>query len=70
MSDFGGLKRFLATDRRDIGCAEAMELLHVYVDLMLAGANAEQRHPGIAAHLRACYPCSDDFDGLLAAARD
>ena len=25
------------------------------------------RYPGIAAHLRACGPCGEDFEGLLAA---
>jgi len=27
----------------------------------------EQRYPGLAAHLRACGPCGEDFQGLLAA---
>ena len=61
------LDRFLQTDPRDVGCAEAMDLLHVYVDLVAAGDAAAQRYPGIAAHLRACGPCGEDFDGLLAA---
>ena len=34
-----------------------------------AGGPAEQRVPGIAAHLRACGPCGEDFEGLLAAVR-
>jgi len=28
-----------------------------------------ERHPGIAAHLRACGPCGEDFEGLLTALR-
>jgi hypothetical protein len=64
------LDRFLRTDPRDVGCAEAMDILHVYAELTAAGAAAEQRYPGIAAHLRACGPCGEDFDGLLAALRD
>jgi hypothetical protein len=67
MNGWTALDRFLRTDPRDVGCAEAMELLHVYVDLVERDADAAARHPGIAAHLRACGPCSDDFDGLLAA---
>ena len=63
------LQRFLETDPRDVGCEEAMAALHVYVELVLAGADPEKELPGIAAHLRACGPCSDDFEGLLAAAR-
>lgn len=63
------LDRFLRADLRDVGCAETMEILHVYVDLAAAGASAEQRYPGAAAHLRACRSCGEDFEGLLAAVR-
>jgi hypothetical protein len=66
MNDLSSLDRFLQTDPRDVGCAEALEVLHVYVDLVAAGAPAEERYPGIAAHLRSCAPCGDDFEGLLA----
>jgi hypothetical protein len=61
------LERFLLTDPRDVGCEEAMEFLHIYVELVAADAAAEERYPGIAAHLKACGPCSEDFTGLLAA---
>ncbi len=67
MNGWTALDRFLRTDPRDVGCGEAMELLHVYAELAAAGASAAQRYPGIAAHLAACGPCGDDFDGLLAA---
>jgi hypothetical protein len=70
MNDWSQLERFLQTDPRDVGCAEAMHLLHVYVDLVVHDADAAQHYPGIAAHLRACGPCSEDFDGLLAAVCD
>jgi hypothetical protein len=45
-------------------------MLHVYVDLVASGAPAEQQYPGIDAHLRACGPCGEDFEALLAAVRD
>jgi hypothetical protein len=67
MNGWSALDRFLRTDPRDVGCAEAREMLHVYVELVAAGGPAEQHYPGIAAHLRACGPCGEDFDGLLAA---
>ena len=70
MNGWPALDRFLRTDPRDVGCAEAMEVLHVYVDLVAAGAAAEKRYPGIAVHLRACGPCGEDFEALLAAVRD
>ena len=67
MNGWSAIERFLGTDPRDVGCAEAMEMLHVYAELVAAGEPAEQRYPGIAAHLQACGPCEEDFDGLLAA---
>jgi len=70
MNGWSELDRFLQTDPRDVGCAEAMEVLHVYVDLVASGAPAEQRYPGIAAHLRADGPCGEDFEALLAAVQD
>ena len=69
MNGWPALDRFLRTDPRDVGCGEAMAMLHVYVDLVAAGEPAGQRYPGIAAHLRACGPCGEDFEGLLAAVR-
>ena len=69
MNDWPALDRFLRTDPRDVGCAEAMELLHIYVELIAEDAAAALRYPGIAAHLQACGPCTEDFDGLLATVR-
>ncbi len=69
MNGWTALGRFLQTDPRDVGCSEAMELLHVYADLAATDAQAVQRYPGFAAHLAACGPCGEDFDGLLAAIR-
>jgi hypothetical protein len=70
MNGWQALERFLRTDPRDVGCEQAMEMLHVYADLVAAGELAEERYQGIAAHLRACGPCAEDFEGLLAAIRD
>jgi len=58
--------RFLQTDPRDVGCGEAMEILHVYVELVAADAAAEERYPGIAAHLKA-VALAQRLTGLLAA---
>jgi hypothetical protein len=69
MTGWPALDHFLRTDPRDVGCAEAMQMLHVYADLAAADAPADQRYPGLAAHLRACGPCGADFDALLAAVR-
>ena len=67
MSDRERLERFLRTDPRDVGCEEAMAVLHIYADLAATGENPAERYPGVAAHLAACGPCAEDFIGLLAA---
>ena len=69
MTGWHALDGFLRTDPRDVGCEQAMEVLDIYVDAVSAdGAEAaERRFPGVAAHLRACGPCGEDFAGLLAA---
>ena len=69
MNGWSALDRFLRTDPRDVGCDQAMEMLHVYAELVAVGEPAEQRYPGFAAHLQACGPCGEDFEGLLAAIR-
>jgi hypothetical protein len=61
------LERFLRTDPRDVGCEQAMQILHVYVEMAVTGRDAEPQLPGVAAHLAACGPCGEDFHGLLAA---
>ncbi|HTU72857.1 MAG TPA: hypothetical protein VMG38_05000 [Trebonia sp.] len=67
MTNLDRLERFLRTDPRDVGCDEAMAVLHIYVDLVAAGQDAGGRYPGVAVHLQACGPCKEDFAGLLRA---
>ena len=69
MSDWTALDRFLQTDPRDLGCEQAMAILHVYVELVARGGDGAERFPGVAVHLEACGPCDEDFHGLLAAVR-
>ena len=70
MSGWDELDRFLLTDPRDVGCDEAIRLLHVYADVVLDRGrdHAAARYPGIAAHFLACGPCREDLEGLLLAA--
>ena len=70
MNGWQALDRFLRTDPLDVGCEQAMEVLHVYAELVAAGEPAQERYPGIAAHLQACGPCGEDFQGLMVAIRD
>lgn len=71
MTDWGRLERFLTTDPADSGCEHAMAMLHVYADLAQADpAAAAVRYPEVAAHFRACGPCADDLDAVLAQLRE
>jgi len=47
-------------------CDECFEQLDRYVELVLAGADAEHAVPGMRAHLIGCPACSEDHDSLLA----
>lgn len=67
MSSWERVERFLTTDPIDAGCAETFALIDLYVEMVAAGSDAEARYPGIAAHLQACQPCAEDFEGLLLA---
>lgn len=69
MNEPNALERFLTTDPEDPGCAKALEMLDAYVDTLLAGGDPAARFPDIAAHLRDCGPCAEDFEGLVAAVR-
>jgi hypothetical protein len=60
------LESFLRTDPQDVGCGEAMEILHVYAELVVVDpGTAERRFPGVVAHLAACGPCVMDLAGLI-----
>ncbi|MGC8514385.1 MAG: hypothetical protein ACP5P1_15345 [Acidimicrobiales bacterium] len=61
----------MLTDPRDVGCDEAIRLMHVYAGLLVDQGNDRTvtRHPGIAAHFRSCGPCAEDLEGLLLALR-
>jgi hypothetical protein len=50
--NWAALERFLDTDPADVGCGQAMEILHVYVDLVEADRDAASRYPGVRPALR------------------
>ncbi len=60
------LNTFLAVDPRDGGCERTLELLHVFVEDVLAGREPD---PAIVAHVRACPACAGDFGALLDVSR-
>ncbi len=50
----------------EIGCEECFEQLDRYVDLELAGADADRAVPGMRAHLAGCPACLEDHASLVA----
>jgi len=49
----------------DAGCSAGFEVLHEYVESQLNGGDPERELPGLAAHLRSCPACRDDYLGLV-----
>ena len=66
------IARLLGPGAPEISCEECFELLDQYVDLELAGEDADTRLPGMRAHLQGCPACHEDHDSLreLAARAD
>jgi hypothetical protein len=69
MSERNLLIRMLGTGGEDSGCERGMAVIAEYVELELAGRNAEALLPGLAAHLRNCPACAEDHQGLVALVR-
>ena len=58
------LGRLLGPAKAEIGCDECFELLDEYVDLELAGEDADRRPPGMREHLQGCPACHEDHESL------
>jgi hypothetical protein len=58
------LKSLLGPDGPELGCEECFEQLDRYVDLDLAGHDADAAVPGMRAHLEGCPACREDHDSL------
>jgi hypothetical protein len=58
------LQALLGPDGPELGCEECFEQLDRYVDLGLAGRDADAAVPGMRAHLEGCPACREDHDSL------
>jgi hypothetical protein len=58
------LKRLLGPAEPELLCDECFEKLDQYVELQLEGAQADDRIPGMRAHLDGCPACREDYDSL------
>jgi hypothetical protein len=50
----------------EVGCDECFEQLDHFVELELAGADADAALPGLRAHLHGCPACREEHESLLA----
>jgi predicted anti-sigma-YlaC factor YlaD len=70
MSERDPLTRLLGTPGADAGCEGALALLAEYVEGELEGRNVRERLPALDEHLRNCPACAEDYEGLVALARE
>jgi hypothetical protein len=60
------LARLLGPAAPEVGCEECFDGLDRYVELELAGADADAAMPGLRAHLEGCPACREEHDSLRA----
>ena len=58
------IARLLGPSAPEVSCEECFELLDEYVDLELAGEDADTRLPGMREHLQGCPACHEDHESL------
>ena len=60
----GALARVLGPEEPELSCEECFAQLDRYVELMLDGATADRKIPGMRAHLGGCSACAEDYRSL------
>ena len=60
------LARLLGPADPELTCDECFEELDLYVELELAGRDADAIVPGMRPHLEGCPACREDHDSLAA----
>lgn len=58
------LERLLGPREPEVGCEECFERLDEFVELELAGSDADARIPGLRAHLEGCPACHEEYESL------
>jgi hypothetical protein len=58
------IARVLGPAGPEVSCEKCFELLDEYVDLELAGEDADARLPGMRAHFQGCPACREDHESL------
>lgn len=60
------LGRLLGPPAPEVGCETCFDELDRYVDLELAGTDADAAVPGLRAHLEGCPACHEEYESLRA----
>jgi anti-sigma factor RsiW len=58
------LRGLLGPAGPELTCEQCFEYLDRYVDVELAGRDADAAVPGMCAHLEGCPACAEDHDSL------
>jgi hypothetical protein len=58
------LRRLLGPGRPELTCEQCFDELDRYVELELAGGDADRLIPGMRAHLDGCPACAEDHASL------
>jgi hypothetical protein len=56
----------LGPDGPEVTCEECFDRLDEYVELEVAGLDADRRIPGMRSHFEGCPACREDHESLLA----
>ena len=60
------LERMIGPAGAEVSCERCFEQIDRYVELELAGADAEAALPGMRAHFEGCSACAEERDSLRA----
>ena len=60
------VSRLIGPEGAEIGCDECFEVLDRYVDLEVAGKDADAAVPALRAHLEGCPACREEHESLRA----
>jgi hypothetical protein len=60
------LRRLLGPSGPELDCDECFAEVDRYVELEVAGADADAAVPGFRAHLEGCPACREEHESLLA----
>jgi hypothetical protein len=58
------VRRVLGSPEPELLCDECFEKLDEYVELELGGGDADERIPGMRAHLEGCSACREEHESL------